>query len=349
MVIKIVKKLVKLGVILAVVAISTLAYQLIRFQMSTIEISSDQQTFTIESGSNIKLIAHRLSHDKIINDPWLFILMTRIKGVETQIRAGEFRLEFGQTTAELLDTFIKGRSIQYSFTIIEGWTFRQMITGIGNQSVIVNTLKGKTNDEVMAALGYEGQHPEGLFFPDTYRFPKNTTDVDFLRRAYQLMQKHLKREWGNRESNLPIKTSYEALILASIVEKETGDASERPLIAGVFTQRLRINMRLQTDPTVIYGMGDNFDGDIRFRDLKRDTPYNTYLHKGLTPTPIALPGLDAIKAVLHPTNTKALFFVSKGDGTHKFSETLKEHNQAVIKYQLNGRKSKRKATSGQAQ
>lgn len=349
MVIKIVKMLLKLGLILVILAVSTLAYQLIRFQMSTIALSVEQQTFTIESGSNIKSIANRLSHEKIINDPWLFILMAKIKGVETKVRAGEFRLVAGQTTAELLDTFIKGRSIQYSFTIIEGWTFRQMITGIENHSVIANTLKGKTNDEIMNALGYAGQHPEGLFFPDTYRFPKNTTDVDFLRRAYQLMQKHLTREWDNREADLPIKTSYEALILASIVEKETGDASERPLIAGVFTQRLRKNMRLQTDPTVIYGMGDKFDGDIRFRDLKRDTPYNTYLRKGLTPTPIALPGLDAIKAALHPTNTKALFFVSKGDGTHQFSVTLKEHNQAVSKFQLNGRKSKRKATSGQTQ
>ena len=347
MVIKIIKKLAKLGLILAVLAISTLAYQLIRFQMSTIELSTDQQTFTIKSGSNIKSIAHQLSQEKIIEDPWLFILMARIKGVETKIKAGEFRLLAGQTTTELLETFTKGQSIQYSFTIIEGWTFRQMIAGIENHPIIINTLKGKSNDEIMNTLGYEGQHPEGLFFPDTYRFPKGTTDVDFLRRAYQLMQKHLTREWGNREAELPVKTSYEALILASIVEKETGDAAERPLIAGVFTQRLKKNMRLQTDPTVIYGMGDKFDGDIRFRDLKRDTPYNTYLHKGLTPTPIALPGLDAIKAVLHPADTRALFFVSRGDGTHQFSETLKEHNQAVSKYQLNGRKPKRKATSGQ--
>jgi len=346
-VIKIIKKLAKLGLILAVLAISTLAYQLIRFQMSTIELSTDQQTFTIKSGSNIKSIAHQLSQEKIIEDPWLFILMARIKGVETKIKAGEFRLLAGQTTTELLETFTKGQSIQYSFTIIEGWTFRQMIAGIENHPIIINTLKGKSNDEIMNTLGYEGQHPEGLFFPDTYRFPKGTTDVDFLRRAYQLMQKHLTREWENREADLPVKTSYEALILASIVEKETGDAAERPLIAGVFTQRLKKNMRLQTDPTVIYGMGDKFDGDIRFRDLKRDTPYNTYLHKGLTPTPIALPGLDAIKAVLHPADTRALFFVSRGDGTHQFSETLKEHNQAVSKYQLNGRKPKRKATSGQ--
>lgn len=347
MVIKIIKKLAKLGLILAVLAISTLAYQLIRFQTSTIELSTDQQTFAIKSGSNIKSIAHQLSQEKIIEDPWLFILMARIKGVETKIKAGEFRLLAGQTTTELLETFTKGQSIQYSFTIIEGWTFRQMIAGIENHPIIINTLKGKSNDEIMNTLGYEGQHPEGLFFPDTYRFPKGTTDVDFLRRAYQLMQKHLTREWGNREADLPVKTSYEALILASIVEKETGDAAERPLIAGVFTQRLKKNMRLQTDPTVIYGMGDKFDGDIRFRDLKRDTPYNTYLHKGLTPTPIALPGLDAIKAVLHPADTRALFFVSRGDGTHQFSETLKEHNQAVSKYQLNGRKPKRKATSGQ--
>jgi UPF0755 protein len=200
------------------------------------------------------------------------------------------------------------------------------------------TLKDKTDAEIMAILGYPGQHPEGLFFPDTYRFPKGTRDVDFLRRAYQVMQKHLAREWDQRGSNLPLKSSYEALILASIIEKETGAAFERPLISAVFTERLRRKMSLQTDPTIIYGMGEEFDGDIRFRDLKKDTPYNTYLRAGLTPTPIALPGLEAIRAALHPAPSKALYFVSKGDGTHHFSATLHEHNAAVKRYQINNRK-----------
>ena len=190
----------------------------------------------------------------------------------------------------------------------------------------------------MHLIGHPDEHPEGMFFPDTYRFPKGTSDVDFLHRAYQVMQQHLKREWEQRDEDLPLKSSYEALILASIIEKETGVGFERPLIGGVFTERLRRKMRLQTDPTIIYGLGENFDGDIRFRDLKKDTPYNTYLHSGLTPTPIALPGLDSIRAALHPAKTKALYFVSKGDGTHHFSETLEEHNAAVRRYQLKGRK-----------
>lgn len=347
MVFRLIKKTILLGLLVLFLASLVLAYQLIRFQYETIHLSSDPQTFAIQSGSNIKSIAQQLSLDKIIDDPWLFILMARIKGVDTSVRAGEYLLQPGQSTAELLETFTRGLSIQYSFTIIEGWTFRQMLDAMAKDPVIQNSLLDKSNEEIMSALGHPGQHPEGMFFPDTYRFPKGTTDVSFLHRAYQLMQQHLQREWDNRADNLPVKSSYEALILASIIEKETGAAFERPLIAGVFTQRLQKGMRLQTDPTVIYGMGDGFDGDIRFRDLKKDTPYNTYTRKGLTPTPIALPGLESIKAALHPADTRALFFVSKGDGTHQFSETLEQHNKAVSQFQLGGKKPKRKATTGQ--
>ncbi|MCP4432194.1 MAG: endolytic transglycosylase MltG [Gammaproteobacteria bacterium] len=340
------KKALLLGILFFVLACLVLSYQLVRFQYAPIYLSQHPQNFIIESGSNIKSIAQKLSLEKIIDDPWLFILMARIKGLENSLRAGEYQLVAEQTSSELLDTFTRGLSIQYNLTIIEGWTFRQLLSAISKNSTIQNTLKEKTNDQIMALLDLPEKHPEGLFFPDTYSFPKGTTDASFLRRAYQLMKKHLDREWQNRADDIPVKTPYEALILASIVEKETGAAFERPLIAGVFTQRLRKGMRLQTDPTVIYGMGDDFDGDIRFRDLKKDTPYNTYTRKGLTPTPIALPGLDAIKAVLHPESTKALYFVAKGDGTHKFSETLEEHNKAVSRYQLNGKKPRRKSTAG---
>ena len=274
---------------------------------------------------------------KIIDDPWLFILLAKLKGVETRVRAGEYEIEAGMTPDNLLEKFTQGNAIQYSFTVIEGWSFRQMLTELTNDPIIVHTLDGKTNQEIMDLLGYPDQHPEGLFFPDTYRFPKGTRDVDFLRRAYQVMQKHLTREWNQRAGDIPLKSSYEALILASIIEKETGAGFERPLISGVFTRRLKKKMRLQTDPTIIYGLGDKFDGNIRFRDLKKDTPYNTYLHAGLTPTPIALPGLDAIHAALHPAKTEALYFVSKGDGTHQFSATLEEHNAAVKRYQLKKR------------
>ncbi len=275
---------------------------------------------------------------KIIDDPWLFILLAKVKGVETRVRAGEYEIKVEMTPEELLEKFIQGSAIQYSLTVIEGWSFHQMLTAIEDDPVIEYTLGDKTDEEIMGLLGYPDQHPEGLFFPDTYRFPKGTSDVDFLRRAYHVMQKHLTREWNQRASGLPLQSSYDALILASIIEKETGAGFERPLISGVFIQRLKKNMRLQTDPTIIYGLGENFDGDIRFRDLKKDTPYNTYLHAGLTPTPIALPGLEAIRAALHPAKTEALYFVSKGDGTHQFSATLEEHNAAVKRYQLKGHK-----------
>jgi UPF0755 protein len=345
MLLKLIKKMMLWGVLFFVLAISILSVQLFRFQYKDIQLPGDEHIFSIAPGSSIKAISNKLSLEKIIEDPWLFILLAKLKGVETKVRAGEYRLRQGQSTSGLLELFTTGNSIQYSFTVIEGWSFRQMMVQLESNPVILNTLKNQSNEEIMTALGLSGQHPEGLFYPDTYRFPKGTTDRQFLKRAYQLMQKHLQKAWDNRAKNLPLKSAYEALILASIIEKETGAGHERPLIAAVFIQRLNKNMRLQTDPTIIYGMGESFDGNIRRKDLKADTPYNTYLHKGLTPTPIALPGLHSIEAALNPADSKALYFVSKGNGTHYFSKTLKEHNNAVIKYQLNGRKPKKKISS----
>lgn len=337
---KLLKRLIAWGLIACLLVIGLLLYQLLSFQHGNINPPQEQTVFLIKSGSNIKTIAQDLTMQKIIDDPWLFILLAKLKGVETRVRAGEYRLEAGQTPETLLETFAKGSSIQYSFTVIEGWSFRQMLAALAQDPIIESRLDGKSNAEIMDLIGYPEQHPEGMFFPDTYRFPKGTSDIDFLRRAHQLMRQHLQREWDQRASDLPLKSSYEALILASIIEKETGVGFERPMISGVFIQRLKRKMRLQTDPTIIYGMGEDFDGNIRFRDLRKDTPYNTYLHAGLTPTPIALPGLDSIRAALHPAQTKALYFVSKGDGTHHFSQTLEEHNAAVSRYQLKGRKKK---------
>ena len=341
MLFKILKKIILYGVMLVFLAVSVLSIQLFRFQYKDIQLPGDMYVFLIEPGTSIKAISIKLSLEKIIDDPWLFILMAKLKGVETKVRAGEYRLRQGQTTSGLLELFTTGNSIQYSFTVIEGWSFQQMMVQLKSNPVIKNTLKNLSNEEVMTELGLEGQHPEGLFYPDTYQFPRGTSDRQFLKRSYQLMQKHLKIAWANRAKNLPLKSPYEALILASIIEKETGAGHERPLISAVFIQRLNLNMRLQTDPTIIYGMGESFDGNIRRKDLRADTPYNTYLRKGLTPTPIALPGLASIEAALHPADSKALYFVAKGDGTHYFSKTLKEHNNAVIKYQLNGRKLKK--------
>jgi UPF0755 protein len=344
MLFKFFKKITIWGIIFFILAISILSIQLFRFQYKDIRLPGNEYVFLIEPGSSMEAISNKLSLQNIIDDPWLFILLSRLKGVETKVRAGEYRLREGQSTSGLLELFTTGNSIQYSFTIIEGWSFRQLMAQLESNPVIKNTLKNQSNEEIMISLGYSGQHPEGLFYPDTYRFLKGTTDRQFLKRSYQLMQKHLKKAWANRAKNLPLKSAYEALILASIIEKETGAGHERPLISAVFIQRLNLNMRLQTDPTIIYGMGESFNGNIRRKDLRADTPYNTYLRNGLTPTPIALPGLDSIEAALHPANSKALYFVSKGDGTHYFSKTLKEHNNAVIKYQLNGRKPKKKIT-----
>ncbi len=333
---RLIKRLLTLGVLAALIVAAFLTFQMLRFQHGSVALPADDTVFLIRSGSNIKTIAQELTSEGIIEDPWLFILLAKLKGVETRVRAGEYLIETGQSPDDLLETFTRGSAIQYSLTVIEGWTFRQLLDAIAADPILEQTLASKTVAEIMTLLGRPDEHPEGRFFPDTYRFPKGTTDIDFLRRAYQVMESHLRREWDRRDPDLPLADPYEALILASIIEKETAVGYERPMIAGVFIERLRRNMRLQTDPTVIYGLGASFDGDIRFRDLKKDTPYNTYLHAGLTPTPIALPGLDSIRAALHPARTDALYFVSKGDGTHHFSATLEEHNAAVRQYQLSG-------------
>jgi UPF0755 protein len=336
--VKLIRRLLTWSLVAGLLLAAVLVFQLLSFQYGAIPLASGPAVFLIRSGSNIKSISQDLAREKIIDDPWLFILLAKLRGMETRVRAGEYHLQPDLTADELLEKFTRGNAIQYKLTIIEGWSFRQMLAAIAEDPVIESTLQGKTDAEIMVLLGQPGQHPEGLFFPDTYRFPKGTSDLDFLRRAYQVMQKHLAREWTQRVPGLPLKSSYEALILASIIEKETGAGFERPLIAGVFIERLKRKMRLQTDPTIIYGLGPDFDGNIRYRDLRKDTPYNTYLHAGLTPTPIALPGIDSIRAALHPATTDALYFVSKGDGTHQFSATLEEHNAGVSRYQLNKKK-----------
>ena len=334
---RLIKRIVAIGLLGVLLAVATLIYHYREFRHEPVELAEEELVFAIEPGANIRSIARELTLAGIIEDPWLFVLMARLEGVETRVRAGEYRITAGATPGQILEQFARGSSIQYQFTVIEGWSFRQMLDALADDPIIVHTLAGKTDIEIMQAIGYPDQHPEGRFFPDTYRFPRGTTDVDFLRRAYQVMQMHLDREWQQRSEGLPLQTAYEALILASIIEKETGAGFERPLIAAVFIERLKRNMRLQTDPTVIYGLGESFDGDIRFRDLRKDTPYNTYLRAGLPPTPIALPGLDSIRAALHPAESDALYFVSRGDGTHQFSRTLEEHNAAVRRYQLKRR------------
>ncbi len=343
---QVIKKTVYLVIIAAIVFSAFLGYKFNKFQHQPINLSEPDTTFTIYSGNTIRQVAQKLFDKGYIEDPVMFIALARLQGEDTRIKAGEYRLKVSHTPSTLMHLFSQGESILYSFTIIEGWTFKQLLQQIKSDPVLIKTLDSLNQQQIMAQITDQYKHPEGLFLPDTYHFPRGTTDLQFLKRAYKTMQQKLNQAWENRDIGLPIKTPYEALILASIIEKETGAAFERPLIAAAFIQRLKKGMRLQTDPTIIYGLGDNFDGDIRYKDLRKDTPYNTYLHKGLTPTPIALPGIEAIHAALHPADSKAIYFVSKGDGTHHFSTTLEEHNAAVSKYQLKGRKPKRKAESG---
>jgi UPF0755 protein len=291
----------------------------------------------IRPGTRLRDLAWRLSDQGLISDPLFFVLLAYLQGLQNQIKAGEYAVDAGMRPSDLLRLFASGRSVQFPVTLIEGRTFRQAVDSLAQVPVLKHELTGASDAELMQAIGIPGDHPEGWLFPDTYMVARNSTDLELLKRAYRRMQQVLDEEWQQRSQDLPIETPYQALILASIIEKETGLAAERPDIAGVFVRRLRQGMRLQTDPTVIYGMGDDYDGNIRRADLRRPTPYNTYVIDGLPPTPIALPGREAIHAALHPAPGETLYFVSRGDGSHHFSISLREHNCAVRQYQLGGR------------
>lgn len=294
-------------------------------------------TYVLRPGAGPGALARELEARGVLHEARSFVLLASLLGRGRSLKAGEYRFAEGISAGQLLDQVVAGRVIEYSLRLVEGWTFRQSLQTFAQAPKITQLLAGLPPDQVMARLGYPGQHPEGRFFPDTYKYTANQTDLAILARAYERMQNTLQREWEARSANLPFKIPYEALILASIVEKETGQPDERPMIAAVFINRLRRNMRLQTDPTVIYGLGEKFDGNLRLKDLRSDTAYNTYTRTGLPPTPIALPGAAAIRAVMHPAETRALYFVSRGDGSHVFSETLAQHNDAVVKYQLGGK------------
>lgn len=288
----------------------------------------------VESGTSFGRVATQLAEDGVLDKPDWFAFYIRLKKVGHLLKAGEYEIKTGATPRSLMTQLIEGKSLTYKFTIIEGSTFNELRESLKANAQIKQTLRDKTNAQIMSALGLEGQHPEGMFLADTYQFQRGGTDLDLLRRAHSLLKSELDKAWKDKVEKLPYKDSYEALIMASIVEKETGLSSERPTIAGVFVRRLNKGMRLQTDPTVIYGMGDRYDGNIRRADLRRPTPYNTYTISGLPPTPIALVGREAIKAALHPAEVKWLYFVAKGDGSHQFSATLQQHNKAVKEYQL---------------
>ncbi len=287
----------------------------------------------IEKGDSLDRITDKLiDQDLAIKPLWFKVLAYTSKSAK-KIKAGEYELSPGLNAPEILALFVQGKTRQYAITFPEGWRFKDVLQAIEKNPYLEHTLNSTDSEALMRQLGADVIHPEGLFFPDTYFFEKNMTDVSLLKRAYDRMQQVLQQEWLNKAENLPLKSPYEALILASIVEKETAVVEERPLIAGVFIRRLEKGMLLQTDPTVIYGMGDHYNGDITWDDLKTSTPYNTYVIEGLPPTPIAMPGRDAIYAALHPNSGNSLYFVSRGDGTHMFSSTLKDHNRAVDIFQ----------------
>lgn len=328
--IKHIKKWVWLTLIGALLLGAWLTY----YAVSPLKLQPNSQEIVIQPKSSLRSIANQLVAQGVLREPWRFIFLAKVLNKEQFLQAGNYTLNKNISPYQLLLSLNHGKTTQGSVTFIEGRSFAQMREKLANNDAVKQTIANLSDAEILKLLGSNHAVAEGLFFPDTFYFDRNTTDIALLKISYDAMQLRLEKAWQGRDKDLPYKNSYQALIMASIIEKETGKASERPMIAGVFINRLRIGMRLQTDPTVIYGMGVRFNGNIRKKDLVIDTPYNTYTRSGLPPTPIAMPGLAAIEAALHPAKTKALYFVGKGDGSHAFSNNLDDHNRAVARYQL---------------
>nr|WP_151635237.1 endolytic transglycosylase MltG [Noviherbaspirillum aerium] len=289
--------------------------------------------FTIKPGSSVRSTAEQISNAGVPVNPLVFELLARATGKAPRLKAGHYEIKPGTTPLALIDQLVRGEFAQEALAIIEGWSFRQMRAAVAAHPALKHDTASLSDKELLARITTDHSAPEGLFFPDTYRFAKGSSDLQIYRQAYALLQKRLNDAWARRDPAVPYKSPYEALIMASIIEKETGQRSERNMIAAVFVNRLRRGMLLQTDPTVIYGMGDKFQGNIRKRDLETDTPYNTYTRAGLPPTPIALPGSESIEAALNPAKSDVLYFVARGNGTSEFSNNLADHNRAVNKYQ----------------
>ena len=289
--------------------------------------------FTVLAGSSVGAASQQIAEAGVPLNPLLFSVLARVTQKASRIKAGSYELKPGSSPRRLLNQLVRGEFAQESLTIIEGWTFRQMRQAVAANEGLRHETAALSDAELMQKLGSEFSKPEGLFFPDTYLFAKGSPDLQIYKQAHTMLLGHLKTAWDKRDPSVPYATPYQALTMASIVEKETGQKSERAMIAGVFVNRLKTGMLLQTDPTVIYGMGAKYAGKIRKRDLETDTPYNTYTRGGLPPTPIALPGLQSLAAAMQPAKTDALYFVSRGDGTSKFSPNLNEHNKAVNQYQ----------------
>ncbi len=331
------KSLLKIAAVLLVLLLAAaglVANQVNQFMAEPLSVAEDGVAFEIASGSSFSTVSEQLVKKNLISEDRWLRLYVRWHDKAGGIHAGDYLIEPGTTPMQLLQQFNEGKVRLYAFTIVEGWNHREVLAALHANEAITATMTNEDWPALLESLGAEVLHPEGLFLPETYRFPRNTSDKALLGQAYALMQEVLFEEWQQRNDDAPVQSAYDTLILASIVEKETARVDERAKIAGVFARRLQKRMRLQTDPTVIYGVGPAFDGDLTRAHLTTDTPYNTYTRRGLPPTPIAMPGRAAINAVLHPATGNELYFVATGlgDGSHKFSETLAEHDAAVAEY-----------------
>lgn len=327
------KTLIKRLLLLAILSALVGTGGLLWYGNQPLHFESQPKTINVPLGTHLRSLSVILEKEDVIGNAQAFWLLGRALGKGGTLKAGVYTLDKPLTPLELLAKIERGEISQAMVRFIEGWNWREIRAVLAAQPLLINESAGMSNAELLRAIGADEQHPEGLLFPDTYFFAPHTSDIKVLRRAYRLQHEKLMAAWEKRAPGLPYRTPYEALIMASIVEKETGAAFERPQIAGVFLNRLRLGMRLQTDPTVIYGLGERFDGNLRKVDLQSDTPYNTYTRAGMPPTPIAMSSEAAIQAALNPAKTEALYFVSRGDGTHVFSNSLEAHNQAVNRYQ----------------
>lgn len=324
-----------IGATIVLLAFSVIGFfgWLYHFANSPLALPSTPYPLTLKHGTSLRGVAQQLTNAGLIREPWSFTLLVRLHGKARSVQAGNYELPAGTTPLKLYQMITRGDFTQYYVRLIDGWTFRQVRQALDNSTALKHDSMRLSEAEIRARLKIDASSIEGLLLPDTYNFVAGTSDFELMERAHSAMQQQLETLWKARAPNLPFKTPYEALILASIVEKETAVPDERARIAAVFINRLRANMRLQTDPAVIYGLGERFDGNLRKADLQSDTPYNTYTREGLPPTPIAMPGIGALRATLNPASTRELYFVSRGDGTHHFSESLEEHNLAVERYQ----------------
>jgi UPF0755 protein len=320
-------------VTLCVLALLCAAGWMAYFALTPVQVPPQAREFNIDQGRSLRAVAAQFSRSGLIRERWSFIVLARGLGLADDIKAGSYAVKATVAPYDLLNKIVRGEFSQAEIRFTEGGTFRQMRAALNRHPAVKHDSAALTDAEILQRIGSTEKSPEGWFFPDTYRFAAGTSDLTLLRQAHEKMKAKLAEQWERRASNLPLRGAYEALVLASIVEKETGRSDERHMVAAVFVNRLKRGMRLQTDPTVIYGLGDTFDGNLRRRDLLTDGVFNTYMRSGLPPTPIAMPGAESIQATLNPADSKALYFVSRGDGSHHFSSTLVEHNQAVNRFQ----------------